>query len=363
MKYIITTVLVLVASTIFLAQESKWPKLDPSVLDTEYFPAEAAWRNYLSEDKRNISPQAKVVYSRPLKKGRKVFGELVKYGEEWRLGANEATLVTFYQPVDIGGSTVNAGTYSLFATVNPNSWTFHLSSETILGGNANRDMNKTVASVEVKSNASKVDREALSMTFQEVDDRNINLVVEWEKTRASMPISFTPIMMNDIDPSPMDMAHYPPKIAYRNYLEGDERNLAPKIQVTYSRPQKKGRNIFGDLLKEGSVWRIGANEATEILLHQDVSVGGSELKKGRYAMFAKLNGANWDIIFSKDYPIWGAANRDEKKDAVIVRVPVTTDDEVVEALSIIFEEKSSTSCDMVIGWDRTRATIPFSWSE
>lgn len=78
-------------------------------------------------------------------------------------------------------------------------------------------------------------------------------------------------------------------------------------------------------------------------------------------MFAQLNGATWDIIFSKDFPIWGEANRDESKDVAAVSVPVTKEEEVVEALGIIFEVKSATSAHMIIGWDTTRATIPVSW--
>ena len=362
MKYLtLLFALAIACSTSFAQEESKWPDLDASTLDAVYYPAESAWRNYLSDDKRNLSPQIKLVYSRPMMKDRKIFGELIKYGEEWRLGANEATLITFYQPVDIGGTTINSGAYSVFALVNEKEWTFNFSSETNIWGNANRDESKTVASITVPVININDSREALTMTFQEMDERNANLVVEWDKSRAIVPIGFNPILMDELDPSPMDMAHYPRKSAFTNYLEGEDKNIKPKIQVTYSRPQKKGRTIFGDLLKEGSIWRIGANEATEVVFFQDVKVGNTEVKRGRYAMFAKLNGSTWDIILSKDYPIWGAANRDESKDAYSVTIPVTKDSEVVEALSIIFEEKSDNSTNMIIAWDQTRATIPVSW--
>ena len=201
------------------------------------------------------------------------------------------------------------------------------------------------------------------MTFQEVDDRTANLVVEWENTRAALPIAFNPILFSDADPSPMDMAHYPGNSAFNNYAESEDKKADPIIQVFYSRPQKKGRMVFGDLLKDGEVWRLGANEATEIVFYKDIKVGDKDLRRGRYAMFAKLNGESWDIIFSKDYPIWGAANRDETKDVASVSVPVTREDEIVEALAIIFEEKSETSAHMIIGWDQTRATIPVSWEK
>ena len=70
-------------------------------------------------------------------------------------------------------------------------------------------------------------------------------------------------------------------------------------------------------------------------------------------MFAKLGATSWDIIFSKDYPIWGAANRDESKDAVTVSVPVSKDTEVLESLSMMFEEKGNDLVHLLIGWDTT----------
>jgi hypothetical protein len=361
MKQILTFLLVLVVCSFAQSQDSKWPSLDASSLDAEYYPAEAAYRNYLPEEQRNLAPKIKVLYSRPMMKGRKIFGEMIKYGEEWRLGANEATMITFYQPVSIGGIAVNRGTYTLSAIPTASAWTFNFSTEMGIWGNANRDKSKTIASVTVPSSFVGNAREILSMTFQTVDDQTANLVVEWENTRAILPIGFNPIMFNGADPSPMDMAHYPRSSAFNNYAETEADKLDPIIVVTYGRPQKKGRDIFGGMLKDGDVWRIGANEGTEVVFYKDVKVGDADLAAGRYVMFAKLNGATWDIIFSKDFPIWGEANRDESKDVATVSVPVTKEEEVVEALGIIFEEKSETSAHMIIGWDTTRAAIPVSW--
>ena len=101
MKYFFTITLTLFFAFSILAQETKWPDLDVSALDAAYYPQEAAWRNYLEKDQRNMQPIVKVLYSRPLKKGRAIFGELVPFGKEWRLGANEATTITFYNAVDI----------------------------------------------------------------------------------------------------------------------------------------------------------------------------------------------------------------------------------------------------------------------
>ena len=344
------------------AQDSKWPKVDVSNMDAEYFPAQAAWRNYLSGEDRNMSPKIKVVYSRPMKKEREIFGALVPYGKEWRLGANEATEITFYQRVDIGGTTVNAGTYTMSAVVNENDWIVNFSSQRGIWGSENRNAEKTVASIKVNTTTESTAVESLSMSFREMDEMTAHMTIQWDKTRVEVPIKFNPVVFSGADLSPMDMAHYPAKSAYTNYLKGEEVNMTPKVQVVYSRPYKKDRNIFGELLKVGDVWRVGANQSTEIVFYEDVKIGDLSLQKGRYALYAEIKDGSWDMIFSKDLPAWGAANRDETKDVGRANITLSSDPEVVENLSIIFEEKSDKLVHMVIAWDTTRAEMPISFN-
>ena len=87
-----------------------------------------------------------------------------------------------------------------------------------------------------------------------------------------------------LDQSPMDMAYYPD-----NYpmLKIQGKATEPLVaRVIYSRPQKHNRTIFGDLVKYNEVWRLGANEATEIEFFQNVSINKSRIKKGRYTLYA-----------------------------------------------------------------------------
>ncbi|MDX1940953.1 MAG: DUF2911 domain-containing protein, partial [Saprospiraceae bacterium] len=66
----------------------------------------------------------------------------------------------------------------------------------------------------------------------------------------------------DVDKSPMDMAYYPSRVAFRAFGKTDEeKNVKPVIRVVYSRPMKNGRVVFGELQKYGEVWRVGANES------------------------------------------------------------------------------------------------------
>ena len=361
MKKVLILLFVLGACITGYSQESKWPKVDVSAMDAEYYPANVAWRNYLGPDERNKTPKIKVVYSRPKKKDRDIFGALVPYGKEWRLGANEATEITFYQSVDIGGATVSPGTYTMSAMVNEDNWIVNFSSQRGIWGSDNRDASKTVASIKVNTTTAKDAAEALSMSFREIDEQKAHMTIQWDMTRVEIPIGFNPVIFSGDDVSPMDMAHYPGKSAYTNYLKGEEVNIKPKIQVVYSRPYKKGRNVFGDLLKTGDVWRVGANQSTEVVFYEDVKIGDLKLSKGRYALYAKIKDGSWDMIFSKDIPAWGANNRDESKDVGKYNVSLKSDPEVVENLSIIFEEKSDNLVHMIIAWDTTRAELPISF--
>lgn len=362
MKSILSILLVTIFALGASAQEkSKWTGVDASNLDAEYYPAQSAWRNYLQGEDRNMTPKIKLLYSRPLKKDRDIFGALIPYGKEWRLGANEANEITFYQAVDIGGTTINRGTYTMFATPNENDWTITFSSQRGLWGAANRDASKTVASMTVPSSRSDQPVEMLSMAFREIDEQTAHLTIQWDRTKVELPIAFNPVLFSGADKSPMDMVTYPEKAAYTNYLEGSEKEITPKVQVLYSRPYKKDRVIFGELLKVGDIWRVGANQSTELVLMQDAMVGDLELKRGRYAVYAELMEGSWDMIFSTDLPAWGNANRDESKDVGRTNIKTYNEDEVLENLTIIFEEKASDKVHMSIGWDTTRAELPITF--
>ena len=98
--------------------------IDKSIMDIVYFP-QGAHRIHMAktaEDKAKIMPKIKIIYSRPLLNGRKAFGELVKFDQAWRLGANESTEITFYQAVKIGDAILAPGRYTLYCTPSATSW-------------------------------------------------------------------------------------------------------------------------------------------------------------------------------------------------------------------------------------------------
>jgi hypothetical protein len=130
--------------------------------------------------------------------------------------------------------------------------------------------------------------------------------------------------------------------------------------VVYSRPQKKGRQLFGDLVPYGQVWRLGANEATEIEFFQDVKIDGKKIKKGRYTMYALVNPDKWSLILNKETDTWGAFKYDSTKDVLRMETPVQKQTDIAEAFSIEFT-KIKEGASLVIHWDDVRVDMPISW--
>src|SRR5262245_18493936 len=93
-----------------LSAQSSFPAVDKSPLDISYYP-----HNYpvlKIQDKATEPLQARVLYSRPRKEGRPIFGGLVEYGKVWRLGANEATEIEFFKHVRVNGKRIGKGRYT-----------------------------------------------------------------------------------------------------------------------------------------------------------------------------------------------------------------------------------------------------------
>lgn len=343
------------------AQEIKFPSLDKSPMDAAHYPSGSAYRNYLSEDNPDRRQQIKVLYCRPYKKGRDVFGGLEPWGQDWRLGANEATEVTFYQPVEIGGTMVPAGTYTMFAQIYPTHWIVKISTERFIGGAANRDITKDVVAVSVPTENTPQVREQFTIGFQKIDDNNCNMIFEWDRTRATLPINLNAPDMADDNKSPMDLVQYPNSSRLRNYQKPEDLDKAvAKVRVVYSRPQMRGRKIFGGLLEYGKMWRVGANETTEITFFEDVIINGTKVKKGRYGLFAKVNEDNWEFIIHKNVQSWGHENHDEKDNVVTMTAMTAKTPKTLEAMSIVLMENTG-GVDLIVGWENTMAKLPIKF--
>lgn len=169
--------------------------------------------------------------------------------------------------------------------------------------------------------------------------------------------SFSQVVVPAVDKSPLDISYYPNNFAM---LKIQDKVTEPLIaRVIYSRPQKNNRNIFGDLIEYGKVWRLGANEATEIEFFQNVKIGGTTVKKGRYTIYGIPNADKWTIILNKELDTWGSFKYDQKKDILRLDVPVQKEATSTESFSMFFE-KSATGFTLNAVWDSSRVSLPIS---
>ncbi|MVM37103.1 DUF2911 domain-containing protein [Spirosoma sp. HMF3257] len=169
--------------------------------------------------------------------------------------------------------------------------------------------------------------------------------------------------LRGLDKSPMDMAYYPDDFAH-------DRKFAPAkvgdkgfARVTYSRPAKNGREIFGKLIPYGKVWRVGANEATEVKFFTDATIQGKKIKAGVYSFYAIPNETEWTLIFNSDLDQWGAYSYKEGLDVLRLTAPVKKTEEPVENLTIQFKKAGDKVNEsiMMIAWDNTLVEVPVSF--
>ncbi|HKZ36499.1 MAG TPA: DUF2911 domain-containing protein [Chryseolinea sp.] len=159
-----------------------------------------------------------------------------------------------------------------------------------------------------------------------------------------------------VDKSPLDFAYFPDHFAHDR-----KENEKAVIRVTYSRPSKNGREIFGKLVPYDKVWRTGANENTEIKFYQDVELSGKKVKAGTYALFTIPGEKNWTIILNSDLDYWGSFKYNEKNDVIRVTAPVSTLTDPLENFSIQFDAKGDKQGVMKLAWDKTVVEIPFKY--
>ena len=165
-----------------------------------------------------------------------------------------------------------------------------------------------------------------------------------------------------LDKTPMDMAYYPDDYAHdRKFAPAKIGTDKAMVRVSYSRPAKAGREVFGKLVPYGKVWRAGANEAPEIKFYQDVTIGGKKIPAGTYALLTIPTETEWTVILSSDLDQWGAYSYNEALDVTRVRVPVQKSETVLENFSIQFVKQDAKTALMHLGWDSTRIAVPVSF--
>jgi Protein of unknown function (DUF2911) len=160
-----------------------------------------------------------------------------------------------------------------------------------------------------------------------------------------------------VDKSPMDMSYYPVDYPKLRMSKNEQEPLLAR--VIYSRPQKSGRIIFGDVLKYGNVWRLGANEATEIEFFKDVTIDGKKVEKGRYVLYCIPFEDKWTLILNGDLFTWGL-KIDSTEDEYKFTIPINKTNYPFEVFTMEFE-KAGKGADLVMEWDSVRAKLPINY--
>jgi tetratricopeptide (TPR) repeat protein len=123
------------------------------------------------------------------------------------------------------------------------------------------------------------------------------------------------------------------------------------ITIDYSRPQVRGRKIFGKVEAYGQVWRAGANENTVIEFTDPVTIEGQALGKGMYGLHMLPGEATWVVIFSKNHTSWGSFTYDQAEDALRVAVqPEAAENQ--ESLSYDFDDPKPDSAVITMRWEK-----------
>lgn len=128
------------------------------------------------------------------------------------------------------------------------------------------------------------------------------------------------------------------------------------IKITYSQPEKRGREVFGKLVPFNEVWRTGANEATEITTTKNIQINGTLLKAGTYSIFTIPQKDKWTIIINGEVGLWGAYNYNSKLDVMRFDVPATSSDVVYESFTLQFNHRNEVA-DLLLYWDKTKVSI------
>ncbi|WP_426430000.1 DUF2911 domain-containing protein [Winogradskyella sp. HB-48] len=130
------------------------------------------------------------------------------------------------------------------------------------------------------------------------------------------------------------------------------------VTLEYSRPSMKGRKIFGDLVPYGKMWRAGANKNTIVTFSDDVTVDGTKLKAGSYAIFIAPDKDSWTVYFYTDTNNWGTpAEWDDSKVAAKGSAKVYDMPMDVETWTIGFDDLTNNSVNIGFIWEKTYAAV------
>jgi len=132
------------------------------------------------------------------------------------------------------------------------------------------------------------------------------------------------------------------------------------IELSYSRPNMKGRKIFGDLVPFDKVWRTGANGATTLTFTDEVTIGGTKIPAGKYGLLTIPSATEWTVIISKQTDVTSPSAYKKEMDVVRVMAKPMTLPWSFETFGISIENIKDNSCELMMAWDKTLISFPIT---
>lgn len=185
----IIRLLILVSNLLLLITaraQQKPTELDKSPMDMSYLPPDYPILKMTGKTKSQ--PIARVIYGRPQKNGREIFGGIIKYGEVWRFGANEATEIEFFKNVKMGNKLITKGRYTMFCIPNTDKWTLILNKDVFAWGSFTYDPKKDVVRVDAIPETINDAVEPFTLYFEEGKTTDF-LVVVWDNVKTKFPFT------------------------------------------------------------------------------------------------------------------------------------------------------------------------------
>jgi len=132
------------------------------------------------------------------------------------------------------------------------------------------------------------------------------------------------------------------------------------IELSYSRPNMKGRKIMGELVPYGNVWRTGANNATTLTFGDEVIIGGKKIPAGKYGLLTIPGKDNWVVIITKQLDVTSPSAYKETEDIVRVDVKPVNISYKIETFTMQFAEVKPSSCELHLLWENTAVILPIT---
>ena len=248
----------LLAATSLSAQELKLPSLSPGATITQDF----------------STSKIEIVYSRPSARGRKVFGDVVPFGEVWRTGANAATKVTFGEDVWVGGKEVKAGSYSLYTMPTAGEWEVIINKNTGNWGAFGYAVTDDVARFKVRPTMGQGNDmvETFTISITDITFSTCNIELAWEKTKVVIPVKSN---NSDRLMTSIDKAINTPNIPYQGaatYYYETNQNLDKALLYSDKAIEQNPKAFWMYHLKAKIAAKLGKKEVAIAAANKSIEV-------------------------------------------------------------------------------------------